>query len=589
MEEVKRALARTNLAQAALLTLPWTLLQVGGFWAAADARAGLTGAIVVGVMSVGALVALAVHYRRSVIRLANLIHAREGMDPVEIYGFFSFSRLWGDRLESVRRRIPGYVNTLRMNYISLPMAFLAAVLNFWVAALFLVLVWGATGMLVRSAEVRSVTGEMRAVSSSTWGRILLLFAVAAAAWGYVRYEAAVAEAACREQTARLRAESFLMSASELASGYRLSGKNGADAVRALTRLPAVPEVLTRLAEGVRIENVSPDSYVEMEKFVFEHGATMEALAEIGRIPAARLGFVFKPGSAGAGAQGTELLARYRKLETLERLKFYASAAVGNSRRVEESWSVLGTLRRQLSGEPLLSGCRTVMEMEFRRLGALERLLNEFGVYGKNEADFFASDLALTELEFGKILPAALKSEASWNLLSGFDPLSEMNGGSNWRSLGRIFPVLEWSRAESLAVYLEGMRMFAAVIAEPGKSAGYRTWSGNLPIGTLPGLIALREADGTVARYFALVRKLRAGRVALELDRYHKERGAFPATLEGLKGVSGAVRVDPQTGGALAYRNGKFPVEQGNPRTTGTEKRKTDGVEIGGEDGFRLRR
>ena len=35
MEEVKRALARTNLAQAALLTLPWTLLQVGGFWAAA--------------------------------------------------------------------------------------------------------------------------------------------------------------------------------------------------------------------------------------------------------------------------------------------------------------------------------------------------------------------------------------------------------------------------------------------------------------------------------------------------------------------------------------------------------------------------
>ena len=132
-------------------------------------------------------------------------------------------------------------------------------------------------------------------------------------------------------------------------------------------------------------------------------------------------------------------------------------------------------------------------------------------------------------------------------------------------------------------------MFAAVIAEPGKSAGYRTWSGNLPIGTLPGLIALREADGTVARYFALVRKLRAGRVALELDRYHKERGAFPATLEELKGVSGTVRVDPRTGGALAYRNGKFPVEQGNPRTTGTEKRKTDGVEIGGEDGFRLRR
>ena len=33
MEEVKRALARTNLAQAALLMLPWTLLQVGGFWA----------------------------------------------------------------------------------------------------------------------------------------------------------------------------------------------------------------------------------------------------------------------------------------------------------------------------------------------------------------------------------------------------------------------------------------------------------------------------------------------------------------------------------------------------------------------------
>ena len=60
MEEVKRALARTNLTQTALLTLPWTLLQVGGFWAAADARAGLTGAIVVGVMSVGALVALAV-------------------------------------------------------------------------------------------------------------------------------------------------------------------------------------------------------------------------------------------------------------------------------------------------------------------------------------------------------------------------------------------------------------------------------------------------------------------------------------------------------------------------------------------------
>ena len=110
-----------------------------------------------------------------------------------------------------------------MNYISLPMAFLAAVLNFWVAALFLVLVWGATGMLVRSAEVRSVTGEMRAVSSSTWGRILLLFAVAAAAWGYVRMRLRLRRRLPGADS-RLRAESFLMSASEARFGYRLSGK-----------------------------------------------------------------------------------------------------------------------------------------------------------------------------------------------------------------------------------------------------------------------------------------------------------------------------------------------------------------------------
>ena len=587
MEELKRGLARVNLAQAALLTIPWSVLQFGGFWALADARAGVAGVVVIGVLVIAVFLFLAVYYHRSQIQLANLILRQSGEPGREFYGFFSLLRLWNDQLEFAHRRIPGYLNMLRLNYISLPLALLAGLLDFWITALFLVLVWGLAGMLVRSAAVRSVTGESSAVSRHVKLGIVLLFVAATIGWGYVRYEAGAAEDLCRETVAELHESSFLLTAPELAALYRLEGENGAGAVRALTQFPVMPELLKRLAVPVWVENVSPDSYVELEAFLFEHAAFMDAIAGIGRYSEARLGFDFERGFAGMD-EG-KLLERYLRLEEFERLSFYSSAAIGNSRRLEESWNVTGNLRRQLSGEPLLSCSLFAMDMELRRLGALERLLNEFGIHSKKEADFFAADLAVTEKEFQTSLQFALKGEASLHLISGFDPLATWSWNeTSWRNFARVFPVLDWCRSGSLAVYLEGMRRFDAVVSDPGRYADVRSWAGTLPVGTAPGTAALRPAEEAVSRYFLLVRKLRAGRIALALDRYREARGGFPGTLEDWKELP-AVCTDPETGEALSYRKDGFTVEVKNPVSGASRKRKFEGVEIGGEEGFRVKR
>lgn len=587
MEELKAVLARANLGQVALLTIPWTLLQVGGFWALADARAGIAGVIGIGIAAVASFLILAFVYHRNQIKLANLILLRSGGIESEFYGFFSLFRFWSARLELVRSRIPGYVNALRVNYIALPLAFLAAILEFWGGALFLTLVWCVTGILVRSAVVRAVTGESTAVSGRVrWG-IVLLFVVSAVGWAYVRYEAASAEEIYREKVAQLQKESFLLTGAELAAHYELKGENGADAVRALTHFPEIPDSLRRLAAPVWVTDVSPDAYGELEKFVFENRAFLDQLAKIARNRSARLGFEFEKGIDGRG--GEELSARYRMLEEMERLGFYSYAAVGNSRRVEESWNVLGALRRQLSGEPLLAGSAVVMEMESRRLDALERLLNEFGIHSKKEADFFAGDLAVSEKELAENLRFALKGEVALHRISGQNPFPGWKlQGRGSRSLARFFPALDWIRSGSSAVYLEGMSRFEAAVGEPEKYAGIRSSLAGLPVGLTPGVSALHAADAVVARYRGLVRRMRAGGVALWLDRYRQAHGAFPDTLAELKKeFPVAVCTDPLSGETLKYEKKKFSVEATEPVSGVTRLRWTDGAVIGGDAGFRI--
>ena len=587
MKELEGTLARTNLGQAALLTVPWTVMQLGGFWALADVQAGVAGGIVVVVIAVAAFLGLSIDYHSSQIRLINLLFRQSGSTEAGSCGCFQLFRFWNDQLELVRRHTPGYVNTLRLNYIALPLAFLAAMLDFWGAALFLILVWEVTGMLVRSAAVRSVTGADSVVSGKIRFRIMLLFVVAVAGWGYVRCQAWSAEHIFREKVAQLRSISFLLSAPDLDAHYRLEGENGAEGVKALKQIPQVPESLKHLAAPVWVENVSPDFYMGVERFVFEHDSFMEFLKKITRTSNARLGFAFEKGFAGKG--GAELLTRYRKLEELARLRFYASAAVGNVPRMEESWNMWGALRRHLSGEPLLSVCRLSQEMESRRLNSLERLLNEFGIHSKREAFFFDSDLAVTEEELKKNLQYVIKGEASLYLISGRDPLTEWTCGDDLRSPARIFPVLDWVRWGSLAVYLEGMRRLDAAVADPQQYAAIRHWSEGLPCGVTPGISVLRMADETVLRYFLLMRKLRAGRIALELERYREARGGFPEMLGELKELPDSVRMDPLTGRGMEYRKNGFVVTMTDSAGGAGKTRKIDGAEIGGRAGFRIRR
>ena len=97
MSDLKRALSRANLGQAALLAVPWIVLQLGGFWALSDPRAGAAGAAGVGAIAMFAFLALAVWFRWSHVQLANIVQNLTDADA-EYYGFFSFFRLWGDQL-----------------------------------------------------------------------------------------------------------------------------------------------------------------------------------------------------------------------------------------------------------------------------------------------------------------------------------------------------------------------------------------------------------------------------------------------------------------------------------------------------------
>ncbi|MBS1369788.1 MAG: hypothetical protein HPZ91_07525 [Lentisphaeria bacterium] len=587
MEDLKRALVRANLGQTALLTVPWIVLQVGGFWAFSDPRAGAAGAMGIGIIAGLALLMLGIYYQLSQVQFANIICKQTDAD-VEFYGFFSLLRFWNDQLESVRKRVPGYLNTLRLNYISLPLAFLACILDFWTVALFMVLVWCLTGMLVRSAVAHSVSGEHSLISGAVKFKAFLLFAAAAASWGYVWFEAGRAEQAFREKIAQLQSGSLPFAASDLEALYKLDGANGAEAVKALSHLPAVPEPMVRLASSGWVENVPADAYVELEKFVFNNAGVMEKITEIGRNPVARLGFDFKQGFAGMS--GAELLPRYRKLEELERLRFYSAASVGNDRLVGESWRVLGALRRHLSSEPALSVSAVMMEMESRRLGALERLLNEFGVHSEKEEKALAADLAVTEKELEANIVLALKGETALYLISEIDPLAEWDRTAGiFPGMNRIFPAFRWVRYFCFQTYLDGMEKLEAAAVDPGQLPGVRAWSRTLPFGAAPAISALRVADDAVVQYLVLQRKLRSARIALLLDRYRRARGGFPDSLAELKTLPASVMVDPLTGKALTYGKEGFTVEVSGIAGKAVRRVKFDGAEIGGPSGFRLKR
>lgn len=437
MSDLKRALSRANLGQAALLAVPWIVLQLGGFWALSDPRAGAAGAAGVGAIAMFAFLALAVWFRWSHVQLANIVQNLTDADA-EYYGFFSFFRLWGDQLEFIRRRNPGYLNALRLNYIALPLAFLACVMNFWTAALLMVLIWLLTGMLVRSAVVRVVSPQDSLVPWAIRCKVILLLVLAIAAWGAVRYEASRAERMCDAKLAQLETASEPVSAADLAKRYRLTGRNGAELVAAWKTIPAIPDALARLAAPVWIENVPPDAYVEMEKFVFNQDALMRKLTELERIPTARLGCDLAKGFEGVG-DTQELIMRYRQLEWLELLRLLSAASIGNDRQVGDSWTGWGNLRRQLSAEPALIYSMVVMGMESRRLDALERVVNEFGIHSDREMRLLDADLAASEKELAANLEQGLRGEVALSLISGLDPMVEWS--PCFRPVLRVEPVV----------------------------------------------------------------------------------------------------------------------------------------------------
>lgn len=587
MSDLKRALSRANLGQAALLAVPWIVLQLGGFWALSDPRAGAAGAAGVGAIAMFAFLALAVWYRWSHVQLANIVQNLTDADA-EYYGFFSFFRLWGDQLEFIRRRNPGYLNALRLNYIALPLAFLACVMNFWTAALLMVLIWLLTGMLVRSAVVRVVSPQDSLVPWAIRCKVILLLVLAIAAWGVVRYEASRAERMCDAKLAQLETASEPVSAADLAKRYRLNGQNGAELVAAWKMIPAIPDALARLAAPVWIENVPPDAYVEMEKFVFNQDAPMRKLTELERIPTARLGCDLAKGFEGVG-DTQELIMRYRQLEWLELLRLLSAASIGNDRQVGESWTGWGNLRRQLSAEPALIYSMVVMGMESRRLDALERVVNEFGIHSDREMRLLDADLAASEKELAANLEQGLRGEVALSLISGLDPMVEWSRASGrFSGLSRLFPAFQWARFRCKFWYLEGMERFRNAVSEPQRLEAAAAWLRALPFGAEPVVSVLSEVNGEMDRYVALLRKARSARVALALDRSRKARGGFPETLGDVSGLSAELLADP-AGGPLAYSADGFEVKAVDPAAGSSRMQKFDGAEIGGRNGFRLRK
>lgn len=546
VNEIEQALGRTNLRQAALLTVPWILLQFGIFLTAGFPEIGV-GAWLSGCVVAVAVALLAFRYLASCAELGNLLIRQMDAD-IEYYGDFTWFRQWGDQLELVKKRSPGYLNTLRFNYAALPLALLAFVLEYWMAALLFLPVWLITGILVRTAMVRSVLErEVPTFRPGGWW-ILLLLTLSIGCWGGLWCASDRMKREFHAAVEGLKAAGDPVSAADLGERYRQDGPNGAELVKALGELPEIPAELAAPALSVPQEEVTPEIYAAMERYVFEHGELMRKLSEIGRLRSARLGYQFEKGFAGG--HGLEsVVAGYRRLGRLEQLRLLTAANAGNRRQLIESWNAIGNFRRQLSREPAVIYCLVGMALESERIRMLERVANEFGVYSDPEFLAFLGELAVTEGELRANLDFALRGERAL-FLSVAD-----SGSAGWNfgrrsGLDRIFPGLAWADYRGRLEYLDGMEQLLAAVADPARFSGFETWrEGAASYAAMP----LGVIGSVVERYVSLVRKLRAARIGLELDRYRRAHGGFPDSLAGLKGLPASVSIDPETGEPIGYR------------------------------------
>lgn len=582
VSELEQAINRANLRQAALIALPWTLLQLGLFWALSSPSAGENGVALVGVAVLAVTLALALFYRRAEAESANLL-IRQMDSDLEYYGVFTWFRQWSEQLELTRKRCPGYLNTLRLNYVALPLALLAFLLQFWTAALLLLPVWLVTGMLVRAAMARALLErEVPAFRPTGW-KILLLLLLMYLSWGGMRYLADRAGQEYEAELAKLKQAGEPVSAADLRERYRLNGRNGAELVAALGEIPEVPDSLRELAGPVWVGNVPPDGYVGMEKFLFDHGDLMRKLAEVGAIPAGRLGFDFDRGLDGVGDTQAAAVIRYRRLFGLEALRFLAAAAAGNDRQVVESWTAMGNLRRQLSGEPALIYALVSMALEWRRIDLLERLVNEFGIHSEAVRKALLADLSATEGELSAHFRLALRGEAALSLISGF-------GSGGDAGAGEWFPAIQWAEYSTRLLYLRGISLCCRIAAggAPGPEKP-EAMLAELSSGAFARSEDVALFGGPAERYLHLLRKVRAARIGLVLDGYRRAHGGFPESLAGLKGLSPDDLRDPGTGAPLRYAAG-FRADVVDAPGGKSTRNAFEGVEIGaGKDGFRLRR
>ena len=585
VSEIERAIGRANLRQAALIAVPWILLQLGLFWALSNPSAGENGMALIGIAVLAITLALAVFYRQAEAEVANLLIRQIDAD-LEYYGVFTWFRQWAEQLELTRKRCPGYLNTLRLNYVSLPLALLAFLLQFWTAALLLLPVWLVTGMLVRAAMARAILERDVPAFRPTGWKMLVLLLLMYVSWGGMRYLADHAEHEYDAELAGMKQAGEPVSAADLRELYRLQGRNGAELVAALGEIPEIPVPLQELAAPVWVGNVPPNGYVEMEKYVFDHGDLMRKLAEIGTIPTARLGYEFDRGFEGV-VDTQEAVLRYRRLFRLEVLRFLTAASAGNDRQVVESWTAMGNLRRQLSGEPALIYALIAMAMESERIDLLERLVNEFGIHSEEERKALLTDLAATEDELSAHFRLALRGEAALLLISGFG-----SGGEGVRDVGLAewFPAMRWTEFTTRLLYLKGITLCCRM-AEEGTVAEGKLDArlGELSSGAFSRAEDVSLLGGPVERYIHLLRKVRAARIGLVLDDYRRAHGGFPESLEALKGLSPHDLQDPGTGAPMRYAVG-FRTEVVDVPGGKSSLDSFDGIEIGsGKDGFRLRR
>ena len=585
VSEIERAISRANLRQAALIAVPWILLQLGLFWALSSPAAGENGVALIGIAVLAITLALAMFYRQADAESANLL-IRQMDSDLEYYGVFTWFRQWAEQLELTRKRCPGYLNTLRLNYVALPLALLAFILQFWTAAVLLLPVWLITGMLVRAAMARAVLErEVPAFRPTGW-KMLVLLLLMYLSWGGMRYLADHAEQQYEGELAKMKQAGEPVSAADLRERYRANGPNGAELVAALGEIPDVPAPLQELAAPVWIGNVPPDSYVGMEKYVFDHGDLMRKLTEIGAISTARLGYDFDRGFEGVG-DTQEAVLRYRRLFRLEALRFLTAASAGNDRQVVESWIAMGNLRRQLSREPALIYVLVGMAMESRRIDLLERLVNEFGIHSEEVRKALLADLAATEGELSAHFGLALRGEAALSLISGFG-----SGKESLRDAGldEWFPAMEWAEFTTRLLYLKGIALCCGIAANGGPTEGtLEAQLSALSSGALSVSEAVAPLGVATRLYIGLLRKVRAARIGLVLDDYRCGHGGFPESPAGLKGLSPHDLQDPGTGAPMRYANGfradVVDIPTGKPSRTAFE-----GVEIGaGKEGFRLRR